>query len=184
MVRPGHCSNCGVPSSDVLCNGCKEYRWCARCYRHLPDRLYSDSGSNVCGACQCQGENNVSRYCLDCVISDRTWRGTAQDIDVGDFVQQHHGDIMITFETARNENQVIKYYFEMEVEFYRDKPEEIDVQHTTARFYIPPMTSDVDDLNLPDIIAQFMEKIDSFSGQNSRWIISQINYLRLCWGCY
>ena len=63
-------------------------------------------------------------------------------------------------------------------------PEETDVQHTTARFYIPPITLDVDELNLPDIIAQFMEKIDGFSGQNSGWIISQINYLRLCWGCY
>jgi len=63
-------------------------------------------------------------------------------------------------------------------------PEETDIQHTTARFYILPMTSDVDELNLPDIISQFMEKIDGFSGQNSGWIISQINYLWLCWGCY
>jgi len=40
----------------------------------------------------------------------------------------------------------------MEVEFYRTGLEETDVQHTTARFYIRPMTSDVDELNLPDII--------------------------------
>ena len=118
------------------------------------------------------------------MIGDRTWRGTAQDIDVGNFVHQHERDITITFETARSENEVIKYFFEMEVEFYRTGPEETDVQHTTARFFIPPMTSDVDELNLHDIIAQFMDKIDGFSGQNSGWIISQINYLRLCWGCY
>ena len=184
MVRPGHCNNCGVPSNEVLCDSCKEYRRCSRCYRHLPEHLYPDPDSNVCTACQRRDENNIGRYCLDRVIGDRTWRGTAQDIDVGDFIQQNHRDITITFETARNENQAIKYYFEMEVEFYRTGPEEIDVQHTTARFYIPPMTSDVDDLNLPDVIAQFMEKIDGFSGQNSGWIISQINYIRLCWGCY
>jgi len=72
----------------------------------------------------------------------------------------------------------------MEVEFYRTGPEETDIQFTRARFYIPPMTTDVDKLNLPDIIAQFANKIEGFSGQNSGWIISQIKYLRLCWGCY
>jgi len=118
------------------------------------------------------------------VIGDCTWCGTAQDIDVGDFVQQHQNDITIMFETARNENDVIKYYFEMEVEFYRIGPEETNVQHTTVRFYIPPMTSDVNELSLPDMISQFMENIDGFSGQGSGWIVSQINYLRLCWGSY
>ena len=44
----------------------------------------------------------------------------------------------ISFETARNENEIIKYYFEMEVDFYRFGPEETDIQHTTARFYITP----------------------------------------------
>jgi len=29
-----------------------------------------------------------------------------------------------------------------------------------------------------------MEKINGFGGQNSGWIVSQINYLRLCWGHY
>jgi len=47
-----------------------------------------------------------------------------------------------------------------------------------------PMTSDVNDLNLADIVHQFMEKIDGFSGQGSGWIVCQINYLRLCWGSY
>jgi len=61
----------------------------------------------------------------------------------------------------------------MEVEFYH-AGQERDVQHTTAIFYIPPITSDVDELNLSDIM-QFMEKIDAFSAQNSSWIVSQIN---------
>jgi len=186
MVRTGQCRNCGVPSDEILCFSCRKYRQCGRCYRHLPDHLYSTSDSNVhvCNACQNRDKNDVGRYCLDRVIGDRTWCGTADDIDVINFIQQRHNDITITFETARNENEAIKYYFELEVEFYRTGPEETDVQHTTARFYIPPMTSDVDELNLSDIITQFLEKIDGFSGQNSGWIVSQINYLRLCWGCY
>ena len=183
MVRPGHCHNCGVPSQEVLCNSCRQYRRCSRCYRHLPDHLFPDD-SNECHACQHRDPNNVGRYCLDRVIGDRTWRGTVHDIDVGDFVRQHENDISITFENARAENEAIKYYFELEVEFYRIGQEEGVIQYTTARFYIPPMTSDVTELNLVNIVSQFMDKIDGFSGQNSGWTISQINYIRLCWGCY
>jgi len=40
------------------------------------------------------------------VIGDHTWHGTAQDIDVDNFVRQYEQDITITFETVRNENQV------------------------------------------------------------------------------
>jgi len=145
---------------------------------------YPDADSNVCEACLHRDPANVGRYCLDRVIGDRTWRGTAQDINVDNFVQEYEQDIVITFETARNENQVIKYFFEMEVEFYRTGPEETDIQFATARFFIPPMTTDVDKLNLSDTIAQFANKVDGFKGQNSGWIISQIKYLRLCWGCY
>ena len=187
MVRPGHCHNCGAPTTtpnEAFCDTCRQYRRCTRCYRHLPDRQYPDADSNVCEACLRRDPSNVGRYCLDSVIGDRTWRGTAQDINVDNFVRQYERDIAITFETARNENDVIKYFFEMEVEFYRTGPEETDIQFTTARFYVPPMTTDVDELNLSDIIAQFANKIESFSGQNSGWIISQIKYLHFCWGCY
>jgi len=111
-----------------------------RCYRHLPNRQYPDADSNVCEVCLRRDPSNVLRYCLDRVIGDRTWHGGAQDIDVENFVRQNEQDIAITFETARNENQVIKYFFEMEVEFYRTGPEETDIQFTTARFYIQPMT--------------------------------------------
>jgi len=147
MVRPGYCTNCGVPSLEILCEGCKDYRRCTRCCHHLLDHSYPDADSNIYVACQRRNPDNVGRYCLDRVIGDHTWRGTARDINIGDFVQQHENDITITFETARNENDAIKYYFEMEVEFYRVGPEDTDIQHTTARFYIPPMTSDVNDLN-------------------------------------
>jgi len=173
MVHTGLCRNCGVSTTELLCNNCRLYRCCEICYRYLPDHLYPTPGVNICNACQHRDENNVGRYCLDRVIGDRTWRGTANDIDVSNFV--HQNDITVTFETARNENETIKYYFEMEVEFYHTQ-QEGDVQHTTARFYIPPMKSDVNELNLSDIATQFMEKVDGFSDQNSGWIISKINY--------
>jgi len=100
-----------------------------------------EEDSNICTACQNGDENNVGRYCLDRVIGDRTWCGTVNDIDVINFVQEHDKEIAITFETARNKNEVIKYYFEIEVEFYhRNGLENADVQYTTARFNIPPMT--------------------------------------------
>ena len=91
--------------------------------------------SSVCTVCQNGDENNVGRYCLDRTIGDRTWCGTDNDIDVISFVHEHEKEIVITFETARNENVAIKYYFEMEVDFYYHigLEEEADVQHTTAR---------------------------------------------------
>jgi len=110
MVRPGNCRNCGASTREALCDNCRQYRRCTRCNHHLLDRLYPDADSNVCEACLRRDPSNVSRYCLDRVISHRTWRGTAQDIDVDNFVRQYEQDIVITFEMARNENQVIKYF--------------------------------------------------------------------------
>jgi len=153
-----------------------------RCYSHLPGHLFLND-SDVCNACQNRDVNNVGRYCLDRVIGDRTWRGTEFDIDVSYFIQHHANDIITTFESARNENVVIKYYLELEVEFHRTT-QDGDLQRTTAMFYIPTMTSDIDELNLPNIITQLLGKIDGFSGNNSGWTVSQINYLRLCWGSY
>ena len=46
------------------------------------------------------------------------------------------------------------------------------------------MTSDVNELDLQDIITQLLGKIGGFSGKNSGWNVFQIKYIRLCWGCY
>jgi len=187
MFRSGHCRHCGVPIPDVLCNSCREFRRCTRRCRYLPEHLYSTE-SGVCNACQHRDEKlkttstDIALIVL-LEIEHGPWSRTSDDIDVSTFIQHHQKDITVTFEAARNENEAIKYYLEMEVELYHTG-QEGDVQHTTTRFYILPMTSDVDELNLPDIITQFMEKMGGFSGQNSDWIISQINYLPLCWGCY
>ena len=118
MLRTGKCHNCGAVTTDILCNVCKNYRRCTRCYRYLPAHLYDDS--DVCNACQNRDQNNVGCYCLDQVLGDRTWNGNSDDICVSDFVQRHADDIRITFETARNEHINIKYYMEIEVEFHLD----------------------------------------------------------------
>ena len=95
MVRPGHCRNCGVPTTDVLCDNCRQYRRCSRCYRRLPDRQFPDANSKVCDACLHWDPANVGRYCLDLVIGDCTWHGAAQDIDVDNFVRQNEHDLSL-----------------------------------------------------------------------------------------
>jgi len=34
------------------------------------------------------------------------------------------------------------------------------------------------------MLMQLLEKIEAFSAQNSGWTVSQVKYLRLCWGAY
>ena len=84
---------------------------------------------------------------------------------------------------ATVENVAIKYYLEMVVDFQRTTQDGI-VQSTSARLFIPPTTSDVEYLDINNVLMQFSEKIDAFSGQNSGWTVSKVNYLRLCWGSY
>ena len=120
-------------NSSVLCNTCRRYRPYARCHRELSDSSYPNVDRNECIGCYRRDADNVDRYCLDRMIGYRTWCGTAQNIDIGDFVRRHQNDISFTFEISRSANEVIKYYFEMEVKFYHNTSE-TDVQYTTARF--------------------------------------------------
>jgi len=130
-------------------------------------------------------QDNVDRYCFNRMIGYRMWYGTAQDIDIGDFICQNQNDISYMFEISRSTNEVIKYNFEMDVKFYRNTLSETGVLYTTARFYIPLTTFDVNELNSSNhITAKLAEKLNDFNGRNIGWMISQINYVRLCWGCY
>lgn len=70
------------------------------------------------------------------------------------------------------------------MEFFRFAGEDGNDQHTTARFYLPPVTSDDDELNLHNAVTELEGKIDAFSGRNSGWTVAQIKYFRLCWGQY
>jgi len=98
------------------------------------------------------------------------------DMNVSDFVRHISGDVMSTYETAVAENIAIKYYLEMAVDF-QWTTQDRSVQSTSARFFIPTTTSDVENL-----LMQLLEKVEAFSGQNNGWTVSQVKYLRLCWG--
>jgi len=118
MFPTGRCRNCGVATAGLLCDRCINYKRCCRCYRYLPHHLYPND-ADVCFACQNLDPCNIGRYALDHVVGDRTWHGTADDMSLGDFVQRHSDDIISTYEAARVENVIIKYYLEMVVDFQR-----------------------------------------------------------------
>jgi len=167
--------------SSKNCFNCGEYHHTAKCYHHLSD-AYPDVDCNVCCGCERQDPYDVDRYCINRMIGYCTWCGTAQDTVVGDLVRRYQNYIAITFETTRNQNDVVnlKYYIEMEVKFYRNGSEKHDMQYMTARFDFPLMISYVDESDLCDMNAQITEKMDHFSCLNIDWSVSHINYLRLC----
>ena len=167
MLPTGRCRNCSVPTQIVLCHTCRNYIRCNRCHRYLPTHLY-DNDDGICNTCQNRDAHNVGRYAHDRLIRDRSWSGTLDDMSVGDFIHRISGDVMSTYETAVAENGAIKYYVEMGVDFQRTT-QDGHVQSTSARFFIPTTTSDVESLDINNILMQLLEKVDAFSGQNSCW---------------
>jgi len=135
----------------------------------------------VYNACQNRDAHNVGLYAHDRLIGDRTWTGTRDDMSVSDFVPCIGGDVMSTYESAVVVNVAIKYYMEMTVDFQRTTQDGY-IQSTSASFFIPTTTSDVESLDINNVLMQLLEKIDAFSGQNNGWTVSQVKYLRLCWG--
>jgi len=174
MWPTGRCRNCSAPTQNVLCETCRNYISCNRCYRYLPTHLYHGD-DHICNACQNRVTHSVGLYALDRLIGNRTWTGTLDDMSVIDFIHRISGDVISTYETATVENLAIKYYLEMVVDFQRTTQDGI-VQSTSARFFIPPTTSDVENLNINNVLKQFSEKIDAYSGQNSGWTVSKINF--------
>jgi len=82
MLPTGRCRNCGIPSQNVLCDTCRNYTTCSRCYRYLPLHLYRDDDERTCNACRNRDTNNVGRYAHNRLIGDRTWTGNQDDISV------------------------------------------------------------------------------------------------------
>ena len=86
----------------------------------------------------------------------------------------------------KNTHEIIKYFFEMEIQFYRrraaESEEETDFQYTTAAFSTPLMTTDQLSVGSAIVIGQLMPKITEFGCENNCMILC-INYLRPCW-CY
>jgi len=71
----------------------------------------------------------------------------------------------------------------MAVDFKRTT-QDGNVQSTSATFFIPTTTSDVENLEIKNLLMQLLEKVEAFSGQNSGWTVSKVKYLRWCWGAY
>jgi len=173
--------NCSRPTQNVLCDTCRNYTRCVRCYRYLPPHLcHNDHG--ICNTCQNRDAYNVGRYAHNRLIGDRTWRGTRDDIVV-DFIGRISRDVISTYETAISEHVTIKYYMELVVDFQRTT-QDGNVQCTSARFFVPTATSDIENLDINNVMNQLIEKIKACSGQNSGWTVSNVKYLRLCWGAY
>jgi len=61
---------------------------------------------------------------------------------------------------------------EMAVDFQRTTQDRY-IQNTTARFFIPT-TSDVENLDISNVLMWLLEKVDAFSGQNSGWTVSPV----------
>jgi len=72
---------------------------------------------------------------------------------------------------------------ELAVDFQRTI-QDGNIQCTLARFFLLTTTSDVENLNINNVLNQLLEKVDAFSGQNSGWIVTKVKYRRLCWGVY
>jgi len=99
MLSTGRCRNCSVSTQNLLCDMCRIYIRCNRCYRYLLTHLYcNDDG--MCNACQNCDVHYVSWYAHDRLIGDRTWTGILDDMSVGDFVQHIGGDVTSAYETA------------------------------------------------------------------------------------
>jgi len=80
--------------------------------------------------------------------------------------------------------RAVKYFFKVEVEFERQVSDNDEVQRTTATFYVPPMISSTEPLNIPNIIATVQNSIEDFTSRGSGWIVSQILNLTLCIGVF
>jgi len=167
------CCNCGVYTPDVLCNSCIQNhrsRRCVKCERYLPNDMLKTTHSSECNDClhYCRPNtnndvSNINRYSLGNPIGDQTWYGSVDDVNVSSFINHLEKDITIAFEFARNVKEIIRYNFDMDVDFYRINTgreseaataaaSRLIVQRITSRFFTSPMTSDLNELNLPDVI--------------------------------
>ena len=80
--------------------------------------------------------------------------------------------------------RTVKYYFKIEVEFERHVSDTDELQHTTAQFYVPPMISASDPLDIHSVISSFQNSIEAFTSRGSGWNVSQILQLSLSMGVF
>ena len=80
--------------------------------------------------------------------------------------------------------RTVKYYCKAEVEFARQVTDTDQLQHTTAQFYVPPMISASDPLDIHSVISSFQNSIEAFTSRGSGWNVSRILNLSLCMGVF
>jgi len=78
----------------------------------------------------------------------------------------------------------VKYYFKCEVEFEREVPESDEVQRTAAQFYVPPVISSAESLDLRNLVASVQNSVEAFTSRGSGWNVTQIRSLSLCIGVF
>ena len=81
-------------------------------------------------------------------------------------------------------SKTVKYYFKIEVEFERQVSDTDELQHTTAQFYVPPMISASDPLDIHSVISSFQNSIEAFTSRGSWWNVSQILQRSLSMGVF
>jgi len=72
----------------------------------------------------------------------------------------------------------------VDVEFERQVSDTDQQQRTTARFYIPPVISSAESLDLQNLTATLQNSIESFTSRGSGWNVSSIRSLSLCIGVF
>ena len=80
--------------------------------------------------------------------------------------------------------RTVKYYFKAEVEFERQVTDTDQLRRTTAQFYVPPMISAFDPLDIHNVISSFQNSIETFTSRWSGWYVSQILNLSLSMGVF
>jgi len=78
----------------------------------------------------------------------------------------------------------VKYYFKCEVEFEREVSESDEVQRTAAQFYVPPVISSAESLDLRNLVASLQNSVEAFTSRVSGWNVTQIRGLSLCIGVF
>ena len=80
--------------------------------------------------------------------------------------------------------RVVKYYFKAEVELECQVWDTDRLQRTIVCFYIPPVISSAESLDLQNLTATLQNSIESFTSRGSGWNVSCIRSLSLCIGVF
>ena len=59
----GPCQNCGANTTEVICQRCKQMRFCSACKRHLPDHCYDDD------SVKCQVIFQPTNICINLIYT-------------------------------------------------------------------------------------------------------------------